>query len=61
MTVTCLLGYSPVIAYAAGQPYRDSPFILALEYAPVYLWLGYEAWRGRPFSSKGLENSADGA
>jgi len=39
MSVTAVLGYSPVVAYAAGQPYRDSPFILALEYAPVYLWL----------------------
>ena len=45
MTVTCVLGYAPVVAYAAGQPYVDSPFILALEYAPVYLWIGYEAWR----------------
>jgi len=39
LSVTAVLGYSPVVAYAAGQPYRDSPFILALEYAPVYLWL----------------------
>jgi alpha-1,6-mannosyltransferase len=45
MSVTCCLGYSPVVAYAAGQPYRDSPFILALEYVPVYLWLGFEGWR----------------
>jgi hypothetical protein len=43
MTVTCVLGYAPVVAYAAGQPYRDSPVILALEYAPVYAWL---AWGG---------------
>ena len=40
MSVTAVLGYAPVVAYAAGQPYRDSPFILALEYVPVYLWLG---------------------
>jgi hypothetical protein len=33
MIVTCVLGYSPVIAYGAGQPYRDSPFILTLECA----------------------------
>ncbi len=46
MGVTCVLGYSPVVAYAAGQPYRDSPLILALEYAPVYAWLAWEAWRG---------------
>ncbi len=45
MSVTSVLGYSPVIAYAAGQPYRDSPFILALEYVPVLLWLGYEGRR----------------
>ncbi len=45
MSVTAVLGYAPVVAYAEGQPYRDSPFILMLEYAPVYLWLGYEVWR----------------
>jgi len=45
MSVTAVLGYSPVVAYAAGQPYRDSPLILALEYAPVYAFLTYEAWR----------------
>jgi hypothetical protein len=44
MSVTCVLGYSPVIAYAAGLPYRDSPLFLALEYLPVYVWL---AWEGR--------------
>ena len=42
MTVTCVLGYSPVVAYAAGQPYQDSPLILVLEYAPVCAWLAYE-------------------
>jgi len=41
-SVTSVLGYAPVVAYAAGQPYRDSPLILALEYAPVLAWL---AWR----------------
>lgn len=46
MSVTCALGYAPVVAYAAGQPYVHSPFILALEYAPVYLWLAHEGWRG---------------
>jgi alpha-1,6-mannosyltransferase len=45
MTATCVLGYAPVVAYAAGQPYTDSPFILGVEYAPVYVWLAYEAWR----------------
>jgi hypothetical protein len=32
-----------MVAYAAGQPYRDSPLILALEYAPVFAWM---AWAG---------------
>lgn len=45
MTVTCVLGYSPVVASAAGHPYRDSPFILTLEYGPVLAWLAYEGWR----------------
>jgi hypothetical protein len=45
MSVTSVLGYAPVVAYAAGQPYIHSPFILALEYAPVYLWLCYQGWR----------------
>jgi len=49
MTVTCVLGYSPVIAYVADQPYRDSPLILALEYAPMFLWLVYEGWRAAPW------------
>lgn len=44
MSVTCVLGYSPVIAYAAGLPYRDSPFILVLEYLPVYGWLAFSGW-----------------
>ncbi len=39
MSVTCVLGYSPVVAYAAGLPYRNSLLMLALEYAPVYGWL----------------------
>jgi alpha-1,6-mannosyltransferase len=43
MTVTCVLGYFPVVAYAAGQPYQDSPLILVLEYAPVLAWI---AWAG---------------
>ncbi len=57
MSVMSVLGYSPVIAYAAGQPYRDSPFVLTLEYVPVYVWLAYEGWRavkrdsGPPLSS----------
>ena len=46
LSVTAVLGYSPVVAYAAGQPYRDSPFVLALEYVPVYMWLGICLARG---------------
>ncbi len=45
MSVTCVLGYAPVVVYAAGQPYRDSPLILVLEYVPVLVWLVYEACR----------------
>jgi hypothetical protein len=46
MSVTCVLGYSPLVPYAAGQPYQDSPLILVLEYAPVFAWLVWEGWRG---------------
>ena len=42
MSVSCVLGYAPVVAYAAGQPYRDSTLILLLEYSPVLAWLLYE-------------------
>jgi hypothetical protein len=45
MSVTSVLGYAPVAAYAAGQPYRDSPFILWFEYAPALAWLGFAAWQ----------------
>lgn len=45
MSVTAVLGYAPVVAYAAGQPYIHSPLILALEYTPVFLWLAYQGWR----------------
>jgi alpha-1,6-mannosyltransferase len=41
LTVTCVLGYAPVVAYSAGQPYVHTPLMTALEYAPVYLWLGW--------------------
>ncbi len=57
MGVTCVLGYAPVVAYTAGQPYRDSPFILALEYAPVYVWLAWECWRLLGKSKVGNRNS----
>jgi hypothetical protein len=43
MSVTCVLGYAPVVEYAAGQPYLDSPLILALEYAPVFAWLVWQS------------------
>jgi len=42
LSVTSVLGYAPVVAYAAGQPYRDSALILLLEYAPVLAWLVYQ-------------------
>jgi len=42
VTVTCVLGYSPVISYAAGGLYQNSPIMLILEYLPVYAWLAYE-------------------
>ena len=42
LSITSVLGYAPVVAYAAGQPYRDSTFILLLEYAPVLTWLVYQ-------------------
>jgi alpha-1,6-mannosyltransferase len=45
LTVTCALGYAPVIAYSVGQPYVHTPLMTALEYVPVYLWLAWEAWR----------------
>jgi hypothetical protein len=51
MSITSVLGYAPVVAYAAGQPYRDSTFILLLEYVPVLTWLLYEGCRAlRPGS-----------
>ena len=42
MTVTCVLGYSPVIAYAAGGSFPNSPLMQVLEYLPVFALLGYE-------------------
>lgn len=46
LTVTCVLGYAPVVAYSAGQPYVHTPLMTVLEYAPVYLWLVCQLWRG---------------
>jgi alpha-1,6-mannosyltransferase len=45
LSVTCVLGYAPVVAYSVGQPYIHSPLMTALEYVPVYLWLAWEVWR----------------
>jgi hypothetical protein len=45
ISITSVLGYAPVVAYAAGQPYRDSTLILLLEYAPTLAWLLYEGCR----------------
>lgn len=42
LTVTGVLGYSPVIAYAAGGGFSNSPLMQVLEYLPVYALLGYE-------------------
>jgi alpha-1,6-mannosyltransferase len=47
LTVTCVLGYAPVVAYSVGQPYLHSPLMTALEYLPVYAWLAWEVWRGQ--------------
>jgi hypothetical protein len=57
VSVTCVLGYAPVVAYTAGQPYRDSPFILALEYAPVFGWLAFQGWQEIRNSRMGSRNS----
>jgi alpha-1,6-mannosyltransferase len=45
LTVTCVLGYSPVIVYAAGGPFLNSPLMQVLEYLPVFALLGYEVAR----------------
>ena len=45
VTVTCVLGYSPVIAYAAGGSFTNSPLMQILEYLPVFGLLGYEVAR----------------
>ena len=45
VTVTCVLGYSPVIAYAAGGPFSNSPLMQILEYFPVFALLSYEVAR----------------
>jgi hypothetical protein len=46
LSVTCTLGYAPLVEYYAGGPYLDSPLILALEYLPVFSWLAVQAAGG---------------
>jgi len=53
-SVVAVLGYTPVVAYAAGLPYRDSPWVLALEYLPVYAWLGVETLFAKTSGSAAL-------
>ena len=45
MTVTCVMGYSPVIGYAAGGSFSNSPLMQVLEYLPVFALLGFEVAR----------------
>jgi alpha-1,6-mannosyltransferase len=45
LTVTCVLGYSPVVAYAAGGSFSNSPLMQILEYLPVFVLVGYEVAR----------------
>ncbi len=45
LSTTCVLGYAPMVAYLAGGPYQDSPLFLALQYAPVFAWVGWTAAR----------------
>ncbi|MGH9357447.1 MAG: hypothetical protein ACRD10_15080 [Terriglobia bacterium] len=61
MTATCVLGYAPVIAYSAGQPYRDSPLILTLEYAPTLVWLAWSGCKRRFWSRSDPHEQPGGA
>jgi alpha-1,6-mannosyltransferase len=45
LTVTCVLGYSPVIGYAADGPFSNSPLMQVLEYLPIFALLGFEVAR----------------
>jgi alpha-1,6-mannosyltransferase len=45
ITVTCVLGYSPVIAYAAGGSFSNSLLMQILEYLPVFALLSFEVAR----------------
>jgi len=51
LTINSALGYAPVVAYAAGQAYRDSTVILLLEYTPVLAWLVYEGLRANAINA----------
>ena len=57
LTVTCVLGYAPVVAYSAGQLYIQSPLMTRLEYLPTYLWLAHEFWRGHSKAGASVVNS----
>lgn len=45
LSITCVLGYSPLIAYSAGLPWKESQLMRGLEYVPVFVLLAYEGWR----------------
>src|SRR5215471_3160277 len=47
MSVTCVLAYTPAIAFGADEPLKNSLLMLSLEYVPVYLWLAYYCWVAR--------------
>lgn len=48
LSVTAALGYAPVTAYAAGQPYRNNYLLLVLEYLPALAWLGVRVATHKP-------------
>ncbi len=55
MSLTSVLGYAPVVPYAAGQPFRDSPLLLVVEYFPVYVLIAYKIWKGKRFEASAGE------
>jgi hypothetical protein len=58
MSITSVLGHAPVVTYAAGQEYRDSPLLLMLEYLLVIAVFGYEVFRNQLSPQRGLDNVA---
>jgi hypothetical protein len=48
MSITCVLGYSPLIAYSTGLPWKESHLMRVLEYVPVFALLVYEVWHMYP-------------